>query len=145
MPNPVKGEVPLKLSDGRGFVLVADRAGLIKAAQAHYGSTKVNRLLKDMQPELDKNGKAKVDEYGDPVKDTMPATVAFLYGLFDAYHPEITMREATNMMLGDDAEAVAEAIGNAVEAGFPEVSEGKKGGNPPRNLRAKRSGRSGAK
>jgi hypothetical protein len=145
MANPVKGEVELTLSDGREFLLVADRSALVKAAQELYGATKINRLLHEMQPELDKDKKVKVDEYGDPVKDTMPATAAFLFGMFDAHHPDVTLRDAKNMLL-DDPEVVTEAIGLAVERGFPdEVAEGKKGGNPPPKPHAKISGRSGVK
>lgn len=145
MVNSIKGEVPLKLSDGREFVLVADHAGLLKAAQAYSGTSKLQRLMKDMQPELDKAGKPKVDEDGDPVKDTVPATAAFLFGLFDAHHPQITLRDATNMLLGEP-DTVAEAITRAVDAGFPDVVEGKESANPQETGRAsKRSGRSGAK
>lgn len=142
MSNAIKGEVPLKLSDGREFVLVADHAGLVKAAQAYSGTTKLRRLMSDMQPDLDKSGKPKLDEYGDPLKDTMPATAAFFYGLFDAHHPDVTLREATNMLFAEQ-EVVTEAIEAAVTAGFPDMAGGKDGANPPR--RGKTSGRSGAK
>lgn len=140
MVNPVKGESALKLSDGRQFVLVADHAALVRAAQAYSGTTKINRLMQDMQPELDKSGKVAVDEYGDPVKDTFRATAAFLYGLFDAYHEDITLRDATNILLSD-MERVSIAIQAAVENGFPSVSEGKEGSNPP----GKTTGAGGAK
>jgi hypothetical protein len=140
MANPVKGESHLKLKDGRSFVLIADHAGLIRAAQAHSGSTKINRLMRDIQPQLDKHGKVEVDEFGDPVKDTLPATAAFLYGMLDAHHEEVSLREATNILLSD-IETVSAAIQAAVETGFPDVAEGKQGSNPP----GKSTGGRGAK
>lgn len=145
MANPIKGEVQLKLKDGREFVLVADHAALVKGAQAHTGGTKLNRLMSDMQPEVDEKGIPIVDEYGDPVKDTMPATAAFLFGLFDAHHPNVSQRDALNMLLAEP-DVVSEAISRAVEAGFPDAVEGKESTNPQATGRAsKSSGGSGAK
>ena len=145
MPNSIKGETPLVLSDGREFTLVADHAALIKAAQQHTGKTKLQKLFADMQPELDEEGDLVLDEDGDPVKDVMPATAAFLFGMFDAHHPEVTMREATNMLLGDQ-ECVMEAITAASANGF---GSGSDEGNVPapkaKTQHGKRSGRSGVK
>ena len=143
MGNPVKGEVELNLDDGRRFTLVADHSALVKAAQAHSGKTKLQRLIRDMQPEVDKDGKILVDEDGDPVKDTLPAMAAFLYGTLDAHHPGVTQREATNILLSEP-EKVTVAITEAAELAFPDAKQGEpgNGGKPPRG---KSSGRSGAK
>lgn len=143
--NPVKGETPLVLSDGREFTLVADHAALAKAAQQYTGTTKFRKLFADMQPLLGADGTPLLDEDGDPVKDTLPATAALLFGLLDAHHPGVTMREAWNMLMSD-SDAVGEAIGEAVRLGFPDAEPGSAEGNakaPPR--RGKSSGRSGAK
>lgn len=145
--NPVKGEAPLVLTDGREFTLVADHAGLVKAAQAYSGSTKLQKLMSDMQPEVDAKGQLVLDEDGDPVKDTMPATAAFLFGLFDAYHPDVTQRDALNILLAEQ-EVVTEAISQAVASGFPDMVKGKPGNEPApkaKSPRGKTSGRSGAK
>lgn len=146
MANPVKGETPLVLSDGRAFTLVADHAALVKAAQAHSGSTKLQRLMHDMQPELDEDGDPVLDDDGDPVKDTMPATAAFLYGLFDAHHPEVTQRDALNMLLAEQ-ERVSEAIGHAVENGMlgEKATEGNAKAPKGKTPRGRTSGRSGAR
>lgn len=145
MANAIKGETPLVLSDGREFTLVADHAALIKAAQEYTGKTKLQKLMADMQPQMDEEGNLALDEDGDPVKDVMPATAAFLFGMFEAYHPEVTMRDATNMLLGEQ-ERVLEAISEAADNGFP---SGGKSGNAkaPKGPkpRGKTSGRSGAK
>lgn len=147
--NPVLGETPLFLGDGREFTLVADNAALVKAAQAHSGTTKLKKLFADMQPQLDANGVPELDEDGDPVKDTIPAFAALLFGLFDAHHPEITHRDALNMLLREH-DVVAEAIAAALAAGFPDAVEGGNGPAPEvapgaKKTAGKRSGRSGAK
>lgn len=146
-PNPIKGEVPLKLSDGRVFTIVLDRAGLVKAAQAHTGRTKITKLLSDIQPLVGGDGKVVLDEDGEPLKDTIPATCAMLYGAMDAYHPEVTLRDATNILLGD-VDAVSQAISDAVELGFPDAKSGedRETANPPLpSQNAKSSGRNGVK
>jgi hypothetical protein len=143
--NPIIGETPLKLSDGRRFTLIADNAGLAKAAQAHTGATKVHRLFADLQPRINAKGEVEVDEFGDPVKDTLPATAALLFGLLDARHPQVTQRDAMNMVLAE-TDAVSEALSAAIQLAFPDAAEGKKGANPPRRTgRGKTSGGSGAK
>lgn len=145
MANPVVGETPLDLSDGRHFTLVADHAGLVKAAQAYTGASKLHRLFADLQPQLDAKGDVEVDGYGDPVKDTLPATAALLYGLLEAHHPRITHRDALNMVLAE-SDAVSEALAAAIQQAFPDTAEGKKGENPPRKSgRGKTSGGNGAK
>lgn len=147
--NPVLGETPLTLGDGRAFTLVADNAALVKAAQAYSGSTKLKKLFADMQPQLDASGLPELDEDGDPVKDTIPAFAALLFGLLDAHHPDITHRDALNMLLREH-DVVAEAIAEALRSGFPEAAEAGNAPAPavapaPKKPAGKRSGRSGAK
>lgn len=143
--NPILGEAPLDLADGRSFILVADHSALVEAAQAYTGSTKLKKLMNDMVPLTGPDGKVLVDEDGDPVKDTIPASVAFLFGLLRTHHPEITLREAQNILL-QDVDGVASAISVAMDRGFPDAKpNARKVGNVPASRAGKNSGRSGAK
>ncbi len=122
MSNPLRGETPLKLGDGREFTLVLDMDGLIEAESA-YGKP-LPRLV------------------ADSAAGFMGALRALLYGAMKTKHPEASLRDASAMLQANGA-AVEEALASAVEAAFPapEKSEGGDGKNPP----GKRSGRSGAK
>lgn len=143
--NPILGETPLDLADGRSFILVADHSALVEAAQAYTGSTKLKKLMNDMVPEIGADGKVLVDEDGDPVKDTIPASVAFLFGLLRTHHPDITLRDAQNILLSD-VDRVAQAISLAMDRGFPDAKPGSgKVGNEPASPAGKNSGRSGVK
>ena len=142
MANPVKGEVELK-TGGRSLTLIADHAALVKAAQAYTGKTKLAKLMSDIQPALDKDGKIKLDEDGEPEKDTIPATCALFYGLLDASHPELTLRDATNMLFAD-IERVSEKIAEALQLAWPDASPSAEG-NAPSPRRGRSSGRNGVK
>lgn len=120
MPNALKGEVPLKLSDGREFVLVMDFEALVEAETAY--------------------GKPLPQMMADAAQGFVGASRALLYGGLRAKHPTVTLRDASGMFMADP-DSVGEALSAAVEAGFPDAAEGKKGENP----RSKRSGGSGAK
>ena len=123
MANPVKGEVPLNLSDGRSLTLVMDMEALVEAETAY--------------------GKPMAQMMQDAGQGFVGASRALLYGALRAKHPQLQLREASEMF-ATDGEAVAEAIGTAVERAFPEVAGGKESANPlPR--RGKTSGGSGAK
>ena len=68
--NPVKGEVPLKLSDGREFVLVLDFEALVEAESAY--------------------GKPLAQVMADAATGFVGATRALLYGALRAKHPAVT-------------------------------------------------------
>lgn len=126
MANAVKGEVPLKLSDGRAFTMVLDFGALIEAESA-YGKP-LRQLMADV------------------VIGFAGATRALIFGALRPRHPEVTMAEVTAMM-ASDIEAFETAVESVIRAAFPEPditakpAEDRKGENP----RGKRSGRSGAK
>lgn len=123
MPNPLKGEVLLRLPDGREFTLVLDHEALIEA-EALYRKPLQNLMA-------------------DAMLGFVGACRALLYGALRAHHPNVSAVEATAMFLGE-MEAVSVALAAAAEAAFPK-SEGRDGGNPPRPQRGKTSGASGAK
>jgi len=121
--NPVKGQVPLKLADGREFTLVLDMEALIEA-EAIYGKP-LQGLMVDLATGF------------------AGAARAMLYGAMRACHPNVTLREATELF-ARESDAITDALERATLASFPEANdsaEGKKGENPP----GRRSGRSGAK
>jgi hypothetical protein len=121
MPNAIKGEVPLKLSDGREFVLVFDMDALVQAE----------------------------DEYGKPLPQLMQRVQAGFFGairvLFWAsmqrHQPGTSMAEV-NDLLTEHSDAIEQML-KAYEAAMPagDGAEGKEGGNP----RGKPSGSNGAK
>lgn len=123
MLNAVKGEVPLKLEDGREFTLVLDFEALVRA-EAAYGKP-LGVLLADTMHEFIGAGRC------------------LLYGGLLAHHSEVSVRQVSDFYIGNQA-AIIEALGAAIEAGFPKQGgEGKNSGNarPP----GKTSGGSGAK
>lgn len=122
MPNPIKGEVPLKLSDGRDFVLVMDFEALVEAESAS------NLPLPQL---MARAGLGFVS-----------AQRTLLYGALRRNHPDLTLEDCSAIML-TEIEKVTEALTKAMEAGFPEAkkSEDKDGANPP----GKTSGGNGAK
>lgn len=120
--NPVKGEVPLTLSDGREVVLVFDMEALIEA-EAAYDKPLPSLML-------------------DLAGGYMRAGRAMLFGALRSRHPEISMRDAGEMFRAD-ATVINTALERALLAAFPEASaqEGEESPRPP----GKNSGRSGAK
>lgn len=122
MANATKGEVSLKLSDGRQFTLVLDMEAFVEAESA-YGKP-LPLMMKDAGAGF------------------VGAVRAMLYGALRAKHPQITLRDASGMFQ-TDAEAVSAALEQAAELAFPkgDGSEDKEGARPP----GKSSGRSGAK
>jgi hypothetical protein len=146
MINRARGEVPLQLKDGRRFVLVLDHEALLQAAIAYTGKTKLRKLLADIRPLLDEAGHLVLDEDGDPVRDTVPATRCLLYGALLARQPEASLRDATALLM-DGEEAVGDALAQAIELAFPDAKpEGETAGNAPRPIRkSSSSGRNGAK
>lgn len=123
--NPLKGEVPLNLGDGREFVLVLDMEALIEA-EGVYGKP-LGLLMAD----------ASAGFAG--------ATRSLLYGALRAKQPSITTREAAAILM-EHGEAVSEALTRATEAAMPsDASAEGNGARPKPSPPGKRSGSSGAK
>lgn len=123
MSNFVKGEIPLRLADGRTFTLVLDFEGLVEAEGAYRQP--LDQLMLD----------ANLGFVG--------AMRALLFGALRAKHPAITLRDASAMFQTSKDEVLA-ALTAAVAASFPDKEETPEGGdnkNPP----GKSSGRSGAR
>lgn len=119
--NSIKGEAPLRLSDGRELTLILDFDALV-AAETAYGKP-LARLM------------------ADAAGGFIGAVRALLLGALSRYHPEITAAEAAEIILSD-FDAVGDAMQAATEAAFP-PAEGKKSGNA--RPAGKSSGRNGAK
>jgi hypothetical protein len=120
VPNPIKGEVPLKLSDGREFTLVLDMEALVEAEAAY--------------------GKPLAQVMADASAGFVGASRALLYGAMRAHHPSVTLREASALFM-QHGEAVSETLTAAADAAMPASAEGNVG-KPPRG---QTSGGSGAK
>lgn len=123
MTNPIKGEVPLTLSDERELVLVFDMEALIEAEEA-YGKPLPELMI-------------------DLAHGYMRAGRALLFGALRAKHPEISMRDAGEMFRADTV-AINTALEQALTAAFPKAGAQEEEGNVP-PPRGKRSGRSGVK
>ena len=139
MTNAVKGETPLVLEDGRRFTLLGDHEALILASVA-YGAG-IAQLLADIQPEM--------DEGGEPVGEPNYAGLrAMLFGMLNAFHPKVTLREASSILLVE-LPVVTEAVAAALENALPEkpaAAEDREAGNAPvPRPDGKTSGASGAK
>lgn len=119
--NPLKGEAPLKLGDGREFIFQLDFEALVEAEQA-YGKP-LPRLMADAS------------------QGYVGAVRALLLGGLRRHHPDFTADDATAIIL-TDFDAVATGMMAAVEAAFPKA-EGKESGNAGRT--GATSGRDGAK
>lgn len=119
--NKLKGEVPLVLSDGRQFILVADMEATIEAESLY--------------------GKPAAKMGADAAAGFVGAIRALLFGMMRRKHPTITPGEVASI-LADHSSEVISAIEAATEAAAPEPSAGGKAVSPPRG---KTSGASGAK
>jgi len=125
MANPVKGEVELSLKDGRRFTLVMDFEALVLAEGA-YAKPMAEMLV-------------------DAKLGFMGATRAMLWGALRSRHPEVDLRDASEM-LSSDGVAVEKAMTAATILAYPKAAEGGDKPRPPAKPRAgKSSGRSGAK
>lgn len=122
MANVIKGEVPLKLEDGRLLTLVLDMEAFVEAETAY--------------------GKPLQQVMADASAGFVGATRALLYGALQAKHPNISLRDASTMFQ-TDREAVAVALESAAEAAFPKsTAESAEGNGRPAG---KNSGANGAK
>lgn len=120
MTNPVKGEVPLTLTDGRQFTMVLDMEAMIEAEGVYRQP--LARLLVDA------------------ASGFVGASRALLYGTLRAHHRDVTVSDAANI-IGSDAESVTSALEAAIDAAYPSPTEGKERANPP----GKTSGVNGVK
>ena len=120
--NPMKGETPLKLSDGREFTLVSGfRAFVI--AEKSYGAP-IDKIQADAEAGY------------------LSAGATIFHAMLAVKHPEITIDEAGEILFSETA-AVMTAVGEAVKNGSPAAKSGdKKSGNAQAGTS---SGRSGAK
>lgn len=120
MTNPIKGEVPVRLSDGRELTLVLDMEALV-AAEAAYGKP-MSKLM------------------ADALEGFMGALGALMQGALARHQPRMTRGEALSLLTSDEG-VVTEALGRAAEVAFPEV----KGGNVVAPPDGKNSGSSGSR
>lgn len=123
MTNPIKGEVPLVLADGRKLTLILDMEALVDAESAY--------------------GKPMGKMLADAGEGFVGATVALLIGAAARRNP-ISRGEALEM-LRVDAGAVGQALQAAVAASHEDVSAGGNAAAPAAHPAGKSSGRSGAK
>lgn len=124
MANPVKGETPLVLSDGREFTLVLDMEAMLSVEDATD-----KPLAKVMQ---------RASE------GFMSAIAAIAQAAFARHHPEVTRADVLAMITEDQA-ALDDALSRASEAAFPQDKAGNAKAPKPKTQRGKSSGRSGAK
>lgn len=121
--NPVKGEAPLTLNDGREYTLVLDFNAMVEA-EAVYGKP-LPKLLSDMNSGF------------------IGAFRALLFGTLRRDYPDITAVEASDILMSDLA-AVGTALSAVTAAAFPNA-EGKKSGKVGPSGITKNSGPNGAK
>lgn len=116
MPNILKGEASFRTTDGREWHLVLDFYAFAVAQQA-LGLPKLEDLFALIKPvvELDKQGKL-VKVVKEP--DALALGAVLCAGLSER-HPEVTQREATNMLAG--GEEVGGALGRAMQGAFPDA------------------------
>jgi hypothetical protein len=119
--NPIKGEAPLVLSDGRTYTVVLDFEALVEAETLY--------------------GKPLPTLMADAAIGFVGAVRALLFGALRARHPDITAVDTAQIIM-TDFDAVGAALQGATDNGFPKA-EGKKPGNA--RPAGKTSGRNGAK
>lgn len=120
--NPVKGQTPLVLSDGREFTLALDMEAMLSIE--------------------DSTGKPLPKVMAQAGEGFMSATAAIAQAAFARNHPDVSRADVLAIM-GSDGDRLAEALGKAADAAFPK-DDGKPG-NAPKAQRGKTSGRSGVK
>jgi len=123
MSNSIKGEVPLRLADGREFTLVFDMEALIEAEGA-YG--------KPLQVVL-----------SDAEEGFMGDIRAMLYGALRSRHPDVQLKDVSSL-LADNTEAITKALTEAHKASQPSTTGASAEGNVSPQV-GKNSGVSGAK
>ena len=124
--NPVKGETPLVLSDGREFTLVLDREALLGVEQSY--------------------GKPLPRVMADAAEGFLGAIAAIAQAAFSRFHPEVTKSDVLKIVLSAEQDKLTEALADASKAAFPDPApEGNAKAPKAKPQRGKTSGRSGAK
>lgn len=125
MTNVVKGEVPLKLKDGRVLTLVLDFEAFVVAEQ--LAGKPLHLLAVDV------------------ALGFLGGKRAMLYGAMRRHHPEIEPEDVGAMFAANEL-AINKALSAADQASFPDATEDKKPGKAPAMpRRGRNSGASGAK
>ena len=125
MANPVKGETPLVLSDGREFTLVLDNEALLSIE--------------------DTTGKPLHVVMAQIGQGYATAVAAFAQAAFGRHHPEMTRADVVGIVMGPDRPKLEEALSDATERAFPEAKAGNAPAPKAKPQRGKSSGRNGAK
>lgn len=126
--NPIKGQTPLVLSDGREFTLVLDHEAMLGIEQAY--------------------GKPLPKVMAEAQEGFLSAIAAIAQAAFTRFHPDITRSDVIQIVMSENREAVTAALGQAADNAFPEAkpevgnATPKSGKSKPRG---KTSGRNGAK
>lgn len=125
MANAAKGQVPLKLPDGREFTLVLD--------------FEMRVAVEDQcDKPFDHVAARAIAGFNGAVR-------ALVWGSLRRFHSDLSMEDVTALIESHGAEVEA-ALVKAAEAAAPDAKpEGKDGKNPPKPRRSKNSGASGAK
>lgn len=123
MANPIKGEVELKLSNGRKLVLIGDFQSRVEAEHV-YGKPYL-KIIEDAQQEY----------FG--------AIAALFYGMLKRRQPNATMDDV-GRLFDEEGQSITDAIERAMEAAASKREDGD-GPNPPKRQRGKNSGRNGAR
>lgn len=121
LANKFKGEAPLKLSDGREYILVLDFDAMA-AAESIYGKP-LQRLM------------------AEATMGFIGAARALLAGMLQRHHPDLSMDEVAEILISH-RDAVDAAMQAATASAMPDA-EGEKSGNASKA--GKRSGAGGAK
>jgi hypothetical protein len=108
MANRIYGEARCGLEDGRELTLRFDFGALVEAEEAADAGTEA------MMKELSKGGAR------------LKVARAMLYGALRHHHPDLTLADAGDLLL-TDANAVSEAMGNAME----QMADRRAAANPP--------------
>jgi hypothetical protein len=122
MTNPLKGETPLVLADGREFTLVLDFEALLG----------VETTL----------GKPLPQAMAMAAQGFMSAVAAIAQAAFARHHPEVTRADVL-AILQTDGKALEAALAKASDAAFPKPAAA--GNAPAPRPGGKTSGPSGAK
>lgn len=125
MTNPFKGEVALKLEDGREYTLVFGFEAMVE----------VEVLTGKPAPQV-------MAEFG---QGFLGAIRALLFGALRQRHPDITAVEVGDMIVSD-SEAIGQALNAAVNRSLPDAGEDKQSGKAAsRSGTMNSSGPNGAK
>lgn len=126
MTNPLRGEVPLVLGDGDTAIRLTLKMGInaLCAAEPMLGK-KSRAILDDME-----------DDRDGPALDTIRVLI---WAGLRRYHPDYHLIQIGDLMEEFGAPVFMRAILDGLASAFG-TAEGKKGANPPRAKRQKKTG-----